>query len=383
MTSETWEKHPSIPISNLMRRPCRLGPVVILATWVFLYFHVIAQLFDGISQFFETWHTPLVIRSSNKEPASQHVDGEVPFGSLAYFILCGIAGIVSCGITHTSIVPLDLTKCRMQVYPEKYYGIFAGFRKTIEEEGFSGLTKGWASTAIGYSLQGLGKFGFYEVFKVFYSSFLGQELAYLWRTSVYLAASASAEFLADIMLAPMEAVKVRMQTSANAPPTLRGCVAMIWRTEGLNGFYKGLVPLWLRQIPYTMMKFACFERTIELLYIFVVPKPRWECTKEEQLVVTFAAGYIAGIFCAVISHPADTVISKLNQDSGSSVPDVVKNVGFSGLWKGLFPRILMIGTLTALQWFIYDSVKVILKLPRASHLGPPEVMQKKIFPVKL
>ena len=29
---------------------------------------------------------------------------------------------------------------------------------------------------------------------------------------------------------------------------------------------KGLVPLWMRQIPYTMMKFACFERTVELLY---------------------------------------------------------------------------------------------------------------------
>lgn len=48
----------------------------------------------------------------------------------------------------------------------------------------------------------------------------------------------------------------------------------------------------MRQIPYTMMKFACFERTVELLYKFVVPKPRSECSKSEQLVVTFIAGYI-------------------------------------------------------------------------------------------
>lgn len=39
-------------------------------------------------------------------------------------------------------------------------------------------------------------------------------------------------------------------------------------------FYKGLPPLWMRQIPYTMMKFACFERTVEFLYKHVVPKPR-------------------------------------------------------------------------------------------------------------
>lgn len=64
-------------------------------------------------------------------------------------------------------------------------------------------------------------------------------------------------------------------------------------------FYKGVAPLWMRQIPYTMMKFACFERTVEALYKFVVPKPRSECTKAEQLVVTFVAGYI-GMTCLSI-----------------------------------------------------------------------------------
>lgn len=59
-----------------------------------------------------------------------------------------------------------------------------------------------------------------------------------------------------------------------------------------SSFYKGVVPLWMRQIPYTMMKFACFERTVELLYKYAVPKPRSECSKSEQLVVTFVAGYI-------------------------------------------------------------------------------------------
>jgi len=41
-----------------------------------------------------------------------------------------------------------------------------------------------------------------------------------------------------------------------------------------------------------MMKFACFERTVEALYKYVVPKPRSQCSKPEQLVVTFIAGYI-------------------------------------------------------------------------------------------
>lgn len=86
----------------------------------------------------------------------------------------------------------------------------------------------------------------------------------------------------------------------------------------------------MRQIPYTMMKFACFERTVELLYKYVVPKPREKCSKSEQLVVTFVAGYIAGVFCAIVSHPADTIVSKLNQDSGSTATQVAKKLGFIG-----------------------------------------------------
>lgn len=300
------------------------------------------------------------------------------FGSGQYFALCGLGGILSCGITHTMVVPLDLVKCRMQVDPEKYKGVFNGFKITLAEDGTRGLAKGWAPTFFGYSMQGLCKFGLYEVFKVFYSDLIGEENSYVYRTSLYLAASASAEFFADIALSPMEAVKVRIQTQPGFANTLREAMPKIYGSEGLNGFYKGLVPLWLRQIPYTMMKFACFERTVELLYKYVVPKPRADCTKGEQLIVTFAAGYIAGVFCAIVSHPADTVVSKLNKEKGSTAMDVAKKLGMAGMWKGLMPRIVMIGTLTAAQWFIYDAVKVWLRMPRPPPPEMPESLKKKL-----
>jgi solute carrier family 25 phosphate transporter 3 len=69
------------------------------------------------------------------------------------------------------------------------------------------LARGWLPTLIGYSAQGLAKFGFYEYFKLYYSNLVGPENAYLYRTSLYLAASASAEFIADIALSPFEAMK--------------------------------------------------------------------------------------------------------------------------------------------------------------------------------
>ncbi|XP_070266977.1 solute carrier family 25 member 3 isoform X1 [Myotis yumanensis] len=317
-------------------------------------------------------------RSRSLAAAAVEEEYSCDYGSGRFFILCGIGGIISCGTTHTALVPLDLVKCRMQVDPQKYKGIFNGFSVTLKEDGVRGLAKGWAPTFIGYSMQGLCKFGFYEVFKVFYSNILGEENTYLWRTSLYLAASASAEFFADIALAPMEAAKVRIQTQPGYANTLRDAAPKMYKEEGLNAFYKGVAPLWMRQIPYTMMKFACFERTVEALYKFVVPKPRSECTKGEQLVVTFVAGYIAGVFCAIVSHPADSVVSVLNKEKGSTATQVLQRLGFKGVWKGLFARIIMIGTLTALQWFIYDSVKVYFRLPRPPPPEMPESLKKKL-----
>lgn len=292
------------------------------------------------------------------------------FASKEYFMLCGLAGVLSCGLTHTMIVPLDLVKCRIQVDPDKYKGLINGFKVSIREEGARGLAKGWAPTFFGYSMQGLGKFGLYEVFKVMYADMIGEENAYLYRTYLYLGASASAEFFADILLSPMEAAKVKIQTTPGFANTLREALPKMMADEGVMSFYKSLVPLWMRQIPYTMMKFACFEKTIELLYKHVVPKPKADCSKSEQLVVTFAAGYIAGVFCAVVSHPADTLVSKLNQKKGVSAMEAARDLGFMGMWKGLGPRIIMIGTLTAAQWFIYDAFKVATSMPRPP---PPEM----------
>merc|ERR1712025_1127981 len=302
------------------------------------------------------------------------------FGSTKYFVLCAFGGVLSCGITHTAVTPLDLVKCRLQVNKEKYKSLGNGFKVTMAEGGAAGLFLGWAPTAIGYTAQGICKFGFYEVFKKIYSDMIGEENTFLYRTSLYLAASASAEFFSDIALSPMESCKVRIQTSpvGTFPTTLRAAFPKIRAEEGVSGFYKSLPPLWGRQIPYTMMKFACFERTVEALYQYVVPKPRAECSKGEQLIVTFAAGYIAGVFCAIVSHPADTVVSYMNKAKGSTVGSTAKDLGFKGMWAGLGPRIIMIGTLTALQWFIYDGVKVGLGIPRPPPPQMPDSLKKKL-----
>ena len=287
--------------------------------------------------------------------------------SLSYYSKCVMGGLLACGTTHTLMCPLDLVKCRKQVDPKLYKSIGDGFKTVYKSNGFkaNGLFRGWLPTLFGYSMQGIGKFGFYEIFKDVYAHLVGEESARKHRVVGWLACSAAAEFIADLFLCPMESIKVRIQTSlpeGSFTHKLGDCFNLIKKNEGLYGFYKGIAPLWFRQIPYTMMKFACFEKTVSLFYTHLFTKPKNQYNKATQLSVTFMSGYIAGIFCAIVSHPADTIVSKLNQmkTSGSissSIGKIYKEIGFTGVWRGLIARIIMIGTLTGLQWWIYDSFK--------------------------
>ncbi|KAI9691528.1 MAG: Cu/Pi carrier [Bathelium mastoideum] len=228
-----------------------------------------------------------------------------------YFGACTLGGIIACGPTHTSVTPLDLVKCRRQVDPKIYTSNLQAWSSIYRAEGVRGVFFGWSPTFIGYSFQGAGKYGFYEVFKYLYGD---RWFPNTNRTVVYLAASASAEFLADIALCPWEAIKVRMQTTL--PPyanNLREGWSKIVAQEGVAGLYKGLYPLWGRQIPYTMVKFATFESAVSQIYK-TLGKPKESYNTLQQTGVSFLGGYIAGIGCAVVSHPADVMVSKLNSD---------------------------------------------------------------------
>ncbi|GME34870.1 Mitochondrial substrate/solute carrier [Neofusicoccum parvum] len=303
--------------------------------------------------------------ASKNSPAGA-AQKKIELFSGTYFAACTIGGVIACGPTHTAVTPLDLVKCRRQVDPKIYTSNTQAWRQIFAKEGLRGVFFGWAPTFVGYSFQGAGKYGFYEVFKYLYGEkwFPGAN-----KTVVYLGASASAEFLADVALCPWEAVKVRMQTTL--PPfanTLREGVAKVRAQEGWAGLYKGLYPLWGRQIPYTMVKFASFEKAVEQIYK-QLGKPKEAYNSLQQTGVSFLGGYIAGIGCAVVSHPADVMVSKLNSDrkagegAGQAMARIYGNIGFKGLWNGLPVRIVMIGTLTAFQWLIYDSFKVYLGLP--------------------
>lgn len=308
---------------------------------------------------------------------AQQKAGKIELYSGKYYASCTFGGMLACGVTHWAVTPLDLVKCRRQVDSKLYTGNFDGWRKIRAAGGYAGIYTGGGPTFIGYSIQGALKYGGYEFFKKFYSDLAGPDAAYRYKTWIYLAGSASAEFFADIGLCPLEAVKVRMQTTI--PPFAKGTmdgISKIVSSEGIAGLYKGIYPLWGRQIPYTMMKFASFETIVEMIY-HRLPGQKSDYSKSAQTAVAFTGGYMAGILCAIVSHPADVMVSKLNANRqpgeafGAALGRIYKDIGFAGLWNGLPVRIVMIGTLTGLQWMIYDSFKIFMGLPTTGGAAPP------------
>ena len=94
------------------------------------------------------------------------------------------------------------------------------------------------------------------------------------------------------------------------------------------------------------MKFASFERIVEAIYDYL-PGQKSDYSKAQQTGVSFGGGYLAGILCAIVSHPADVMVSKLNANRGpgeafgAAMSRIYGEIGFAGLWNGLPVRIIM------------------------------------------
>eukprot|EP00816_Leptocylindrus_hargravesii_P008289 CAMPEP_0196810616 /NCGR_PEP_ID=MMETSP1362-20130617/12446_1 /TAXON_ID=163516 /ORGANISM="Leptocylindrus danicus, Strain CCMP1856" /LENGTH=317 /DNA_ID=CAMNT_0042185701 /DNA_START=53 /DNA_END=1006 /DNA_ORIENTATION=+ len=283
---------------------------------------------------------------------------------LMYYLKGAAAGGICCSVTHGALTPVDVVKTRVQLDPIKYNkGLIGGFRQVIAEEGVMALSTGFGATASGYFVQGWFKFGGVELFKIKAVESLGEEKAWENKTNIYLASAAVAEFIADIFLCPLEAVRIRAVSDPEFCDGLADGFGKMLKQEGIGGFYSGFGPILFKQIPYTMAKFAVQGAAADAIYGSMGKAPS-ELSSGTNLGVSLTSGVIAGVAAAIISHPADTLLSKVNKagagGDGSTVSrliNIAKETGFVKLCTvGLLPRCVMIGTLTAGQFGIFDTV---------------------------
>jgi len=287
---------------------------------------------------------------------------------IMYYLKGALAGGLCCSVTHGGLTPVDVVKTRIQLDSVTYNkGMITGFRQIIANEGAAALTTGMGATFAGYFVQGWFKFGGVEFFKINITKTVGERKAWENKTPIYLASAACAEFIADLFLCPLEAVRIRSVSDSSFPKGLGAGFSKYVATDGVLGLYAGLGPILFKQVPYTMAKFAVQGKAAEMIYgatgtNVATSGGGW------NLGVSLGSGVIAGVAAAIISHPADTLLSKVNKagagGSGGTVSRLVnisKELGFAKLClTGLGPRCVMIGTLTAGQFGIFDTVMGVL-----------------------
>lgn len=291
-----------------------------------------------------------------------------------------LAGALGCSITHGSLTPVDVVKTLMQLYPETYNkGMVSTARTVVAEKGFGALWTGVGPTFVGYFIQGAFKFGGYEFWKKTLIDVVGVEKAPEYRTAIYMTSSALCEFVADIALCPLEATRIRLVSNPNFATGLASGFIKLWREEGiLRGFYSGFGPILFKQIPYTIAKFVVYERTAEAIYE-MLPVKKESLSDSSVVAVNLGSGLIAGFAAALISQPADTLLSKINKQEkkegvsiSSQLVKLARELGFKGLFLGLGARLVLVGVLTAGQFAIYGDIKRMLNAT-----GAIEISKKK------
>jgi len=294
-----------------------------------------------------------------------------------------LAGAASCSLTHTMVVPLDVIKTRLQTQPElagpraACRAILAGAERPLRVRAF---LHGSRATAAGYWLQGAFKFGGYELCKRAAFGTLrrdeeqGERRARAWRLPVMIGSAATAEVIATFFLCPLETAKLRMQTDAASRAagllgTLRHAVA----SEGVGSLLKGYVPIALRQVPYSSSKLVCFELCASALLGLLA-----RLTTDDDAIVrlrpalVLAAGMGAGICAAIVSQPADVLLTRMYgvpQVTSTAISECVivdgpiaqmrylYSLGVRQAFAGLGPRLVMISSMTSVQFLVYDSLR--------------------------
>ncbi|CCJ29536.1 unnamed protein product [Pneumocystis jirovecii] len=273
------------------------------------------------------------------------------------------AGAVCCAVTHGALTPVDVVKTKIQLEPTIYKNMFSGFRHIVRNEGIGTLLTGFGPTFAGYFLQGGFKFGGYEFWKQRAIDYFGIETATNNRTAIYLGSSAVAEFFADVALCPLEATRIRLVSQPTFATGLVPGFVKILKNEGVPAFYSGFGPILFKQIPYTMAKFVVYERVAELIYS-CIPTPKNKLSSGTTTSINIASGLAAGVAAAIISQPADTLLSKINkvqalpgETTTSRLIKYAKELGVRGSFTGLGARIVMVGILTSGQFAIYGDIK--------------------------
>jgi solute carrier family 25 phosphate transporter 3 len=126
-----------------------------------------------------------------------------------------------------------------------------------------------------------------------------------------------------------------------------------------------------------MAAFVVYENALEQAYTWV---DKSTISSPAITGINLGSGLIAGIAAALVSQPADTMLSKINKEKGETgegtlrrLWKIARDTGLRGSYAGIRARLIMVGGMTAVQFAIYGDIKKV-----RSPLAAPQEYLKRV-----
>ncbi|BAA92520.1 putative peroxisomal Ca-dependent solute carrier [Oryza sativa Japonica Group] len=175
------------------------------------------------------------------------------------------------------------------------------------------------------------------------------------------AAGAAAGAVAKTITAPLDRVKLLMQTHSVrvvGESTKKGigfleAIAEIGKEEGLKGYWKGNLPQVIRIVPYSAVQLFSYE-----VYKKFFRRKDGELTVFGRL----AAGACAGMTSTLVTYPLDVLRLRLAVQSGHSTMsqvamNMLRDEGLASFYGGLGPSLIGIAPYIAVNFCVFDLMK--------------------------
>lgn len=173
-------------------------------------------------------------------------------------------------------------------------------------------------------------------------------------------AGAMSRVFAGIIVSPLTVIKTRMEFDAlNVNSTsMWQILVKIVNVDGVQGLYRGLVATMCRDAPYSGLYVLFYSRLKE--------KVGAEKDGLRSVVVHFGCGVIASLGATCVTHPADTIKTRLQLHSDgkslkyklnmrSAIRRLYVEEGGRGFFRGFVPRMMKRAISTALTWTLFEQ----------------------------
>lgn len=299
-------------------------------------------------------------------------------------INCMIAGGFGGAVGDSSMHSLDTVKTRQQGFLQnlKYKNMIPAYRTIFKEEGFfRGLYGGYSPAILGSLPSTAAFFGIYEYSKrTFINDYNLNE------TFSYFVAGVLGDLASSIFYVPSEVLKTRLQLQGryNNPYTkgsgynykgLFNAIHTIYKAEGLKTFVFGYKETLFRDLPFSALQFAFYERFRNLAIMYNAGD---DLPISSELVTGATAGGLAGI----LTTPLDVIKTRIQtatETSGShlstfkALGSIYKSEGLVGLFYGVGPRFIWTGVQSSIMLLLYQMS---LKKINAALGNKPQIVFK-------